>query len=109
MLKKAPTSSAVSSTMAQGFLPQFSGHAAASLSPSMNKTLISPVREVSPSKASSIDFNDHPDGGVLLGPTTEARRENFPLSGVGSLEDQFGNISVGSSDRRDPMQGHFKL
>lgn len=108
MLKKAPTSSAVSSTTAQGYLPQFSGHAAASLSPSMNKTLISPIREVSPSKA-SVNLNDRSDGGVLLTPALEVRRENFPLHGVSSLEDQFKNISVGSSDRRDAMPGHFKL
>ncbi|KAK0651507.1 hypothetical protein B0T16DRAFT_80895 [Cercophora newfieldiana] len=112
MLKKAPTSSAVSSTTAQGYLPQFSGHAAASLSPaslspSMNKNLISPIREVSPGKVSA-DFNERTDGGVLLTPAPEIRRENFPLNNVSSLEDQFKNISIGSSDRHT-MPGPYKL
>ncbi|KAK5660635.1 hypothetical protein OQA88_11997 [Cercophora sp. LCS_1] len=99
MLKKGSTSSAVSSTTAQGFLPQYSGHAAASLSPTVNRNPISPIGEVSPSK----NLADRNDGGALLVPAPEKRGENLPPSNVGSLEDQFKNmnISVDSSDRLD--------
>jgi len=107
MLKKASTSSAVSSTTAQGYLPQYLGHAAASLSPSMKKNSISPIREASPGKA-SLDFSDRSDGGALLTPTLENRRENLPLNSVSSLEDQFKNIPVASLDRHD-MPGPFSL
>lgn len=61
MLKRGLTSSdvlpsTVSSTTAHGFLPQFSGHAAASLSPSLSGTISSPSRG-SPSKDNEINSN----------------------------------------------------
>lgn len=104
MLKKASTSSAVSSTTAQGYL-----NATASLSPStsIHHKLISPTREAgSPSKMS--DFNDRNEGGALRAPSLEDRSENFPPSMVSSLEDQFRNISMGSADRHG-KPGPFRL
>ncbi|KAK0626938.1 hypothetical protein B0T14DRAFT_562803 [Immersiella caudata] len=105
MLKKASISSAVSSTTAQGYLPQFSGHAAASLSPTM-KNLISPIREASPGKTSVVS-SDQSDGGAFLTPALENRRENFPPASVSSLEDQFKNISISSSTRHTPGPFHL--
>ncbi|KAK3314788.1 hypothetical protein B0H66DRAFT_322227 [Apodospora peruviana] len=96
-LKKSSTSSALSSTTAQGYLPQYSGSAAASLSPSMTKNLVSPIREISPSKASCVV--DHSEGGALLAPTAEKHGENRPPNASSSL---------GMSRRRD-MHEHFKL
>ncbi|KAK4451792.1 hypothetical protein QBC34DRAFT_423377 [Podospora aff. communis PSN243] len=105
MLKKSSISSAVSSTTAQGYLPQFSAHAAASLSPSMMK-IVSPIREASPTKTSMVS-SDQSDGGILLAPAPESYRENFPPASVSSLEDQFKNISINSSAR--PAPGPFHL
>lgn len=58
MFKRGLTSSdvlpsTVSSTTAQGFLPQFTGNAAASLSPTLSGNANSPTRE-SPSKGTDI-------------------------------------------------------
>jgi len=105
MLKKASISSAVSSTTAQGYLPQFAAHAAASLSPT-KKSLISPIREASPAKTSLLS-SDQSDGGALLTPAPENRRENFPPVSVSSLEDQFKNISISSSTRHIPGPFHL--
>jgi hypothetical protein len=105
MLKKASISNAISSTTAQGYLPQFSGHAAASLSPSMKK-MTSPLREASPSKTSVVS-SDQSDGGALLTPAPETHRENFPPASVSSLEDQFKNNSTSSSARHAPGPFHL--
>jgi len=108
MLKKGATSSAVSSTTAQGYLPQYSGHAAASLSPSVNKCHASPMRDASPGKV-SVDFSDRSDGGALITPAPDSlHRENLPPHPVFSLEDQFKNISVNSTDRHE-IPGHFNI
>ncbi|KAK0704774.1 hypothetical protein B0H67DRAFT_613345 [Lasiosphaeris hirsuta] len=97
MFKKATSSSAVSSTTAQGYLPPFAGHAAASLSPTVSKN--SPIRNTSPEKMSGeLEFGD---GGALLTLGPETRRENLPPHNVGSLEDQFKNITLDASERRD--------
>lgn len=61
MLKRGLTSSdvlpsTVSSTIARGLLPQFSGHAAASLSPTLSGTISSPSRG-SPSKDNETNSN----------------------------------------------------
>lgn len=97
MFKKATSSSAVSSTTAQGYLPHFAGHAAASLSPTVSKN--SPIRNPSPEKMpGDLEFSD---GGALLTLAPEMRRENLPLHNVGSLEDQFKNITLDASERRD--------
>ncbi|KAK0612830.1 hypothetical protein B0T17DRAFT_385440 [Bombardia bombarda] len=101
MLKKGSTSSALSSTTAQGLLPQYSGNAAASLSPSVNKNPVSPIRETSPVSKRDSDYNEFGEGGVLLTPATEKRGENRPPKSVSSLEDQFKNISAKGSDHRD--------
>jgi hypothetical protein len=101
VLKKGSTSNAaVSSTTAQGYLPHYSGHAAASLSPSANKNQVSPIRDASPGKTSS-EFNEGGDGGALLMPAPGKLLENRPPNTVSSLEDQFKNISLEVSDRHD--------
>lgn len=61
MFKRGLTSSdvlpsTVSSTTAQGFLPQFVGHAAASLSPTLSGSAKSPTR-ISPSKGTDVTCN----------------------------------------------------
>lgn len=61
VLKRGLTSSdvlpsTVSSTTAHGYLPQFSGHAAAALSPTISGTISSPSRG-SPSKDNEINSN----------------------------------------------------
>ncbi|KAK3944489.1 hypothetical protein QBC46DRAFT_279743 [Diplogelasinospora grovesii] len=102
VLKKGSTSSAVSSTTAHGFLPQYSGYAAASLSPSFNKNSTFMNRDSSPSKMS--DPNDLSDGGALLTPVPDKRRENRPPIVTDFLEDQLANLSLGSPrhDNRSP-------
>lgn len=63
--------------------------------------MASSAHDVSPGKA-SMEFSDRIDGGVILTPaTTENRSENLRPGAVGSLEDQFKNLSVGVSERRD--------
>ena len=100
MFKKGPTSSALSSTTAHGYLPPYSGYAAKSLSPSVSKNPVSPIRETSPDKLPS-EVNEAGDGGVLLTPAPDKHRENRPPHPVSSLEDQFRNIGVDSSERHD--------
>lgn len=96
VLKKGSAGSALSSMAAQGYLPNYSGHAAASLSPSVGKTAVLPSHEIS-----SPGISDRSDGGAMLtSPPPERRSENLPPGALGSLEDQFKNISIGS-ERRD--------
>lgn len=89
-VEKCPTSSAVSSTTAQGQLPQYAGFAAASLSPTINRTTddtaVSPAQDDSPSK-SSVDSSI--GGGALLTPMPERRGKNRALTSDSSLEQQF--------------------
>jgi hypothetical protein len=89
-VEKCPTSSAVSSTTAQGQLPQYTGFAAASLSPTINRTTdgtsVSPAQDNSPSK-SSVDSSI--GGGALLTPMPERRGKNRALTSDSSLEQQF--------------------
>ena len=92
MLRKGPTSSAISSTTAQGFLPHYAGHAAASLSPTLTKSLASPSREMSPSKVS--DTGDLTEGGASLSPRLDRHGENRHPKVLSSLEDQFKNLSA---------------
>ena len=94
MLKRGVTSSdalpsEISSTTVQGVLPQYRGHAAASLSPTIAHQAGSTGR-ASPRKSlehSSIE-------GALLRPVsvTDNRGENMPPVGPASLEDNFRNI-----------------
>jgi len=96
VLKKGSASSALSSMAAQGYLPNYSGHAAASLSPSVGKAGLFSSHEIS-----SPGISDRSDGGAMLtSPPPERRSENLPPGALGSLEDQFKNISIGS-DRHD--------
>lgn len=74
LLKKTSASAnalpgTVTSTTAHGYLPQYSGHAAASLSPTIAATVSS--TRVSPNKAQDI-------GGVELLSQQENRGENLP-------------------------------
>ncbi|KAK3387456.1 hypothetical protein B0H63DRAFT_558964 [Podospora didyma] len=105
VLKKGSTSSALSSTTAQGYLPHYSGHAAASLSPSFNKRYVSPPAMTT--KASS-EYQDIMDGGVLLTPAPEKRGENCPPQAVSALDDQFKNLALDASERHDLAAG-FKI
>lgn len=100
MLKKGPTSSALSSTTAQGFLPHYTGNAAASLTPSLATNQQSSTRAVSTGKLPDIhDLNEN--GGVVLSNGPEKRGENCPPGGVSSLEDQFKHLAVDVATRRD--------
>ena len=97
VLRKGCTSSAVSSTTVQGYLPQYFGHASKALSPPFHKPAFSPNRNESPTKASDIDLKD---GGALLSPIPEKKGENRPPNGEGSLEEQFRTVvSTGLADR----------
>ena len=48
-----------------------------------------------------VDLSDRSEGGALLTPAPELRGENLPPNSVGSLEDQFNNLSADFADRRD--------
>ncbi|KAK6084537.1 hypothetical protein SCUP234_03326 [Seiridium cupressi] len=82
MMKKAPisgaaTPSSVSSTTAKGYLPQFVGHAAASLSPAVNNTNAS-------MRAASGGKDDGSTANHLL--KTEKTGENLPPSAMPSTQ-----------------------
>lgn len=85
MLRKGSTSSAISSTTAQGYLPQYVGYAAKSLSPSVDKKSVSPSEDGSP----DLDLSD---SGALLNPLPDKRGEKRLSHGEGSLEEQFRNV-----------------
>lgn len=92
MLKKGQTSSALSPATAQGFLPHYTGNAAASLTPSLSTNQQSSNKEISSGKPTNVhDLTD--TGGVLLSAVPEQRGENRP-PGVSSLDDQFKHLSV---------------
>lgn len=78
VVTKGATSSALSPATAQGYLPQYTGYAAASLSPSGNRNQASSARETSPSKLSAPGANDHMsaslgEGGAMHGHHIENR------------------------------------
>jgi hypothetical protein len=102
MVKKGATSSAVSPTIAQGYLPHYKGYARASLSPSVNKNPMSPIRDSSPGKLSLSDVNDLSDGGVMLSPVADKRGENRPPT-AGSLEDQFKKSNKWEHGKRNKI------
>ncbi|KAK4224956.1 hypothetical protein QBC38DRAFT_531918, partial [Podospora fimiseda] len=88
LLKKGPTSSALSSTMAQGLLHHYTGHAAASLSPSISKNQPGCAPDGSPGKLGleTCDMSD--GGGVMISHAPERFGENCPPANVvGSPED----------------------
>ncbi|KAK4101831.1 hypothetical protein N658DRAFT_515588 [Parathielavia hyrcaniae] len=100
MLMKAPTSSALSSTTAQGFLPHYTGNAAASLTPSLSTNQQTSPRDVSSGKFTDVhDVNEN--GGVPLSAAPEKRGENRPPGNVSSLDDQFKHLAVDSTTRRN--------
>lgn len=81
MLKKG-SSAALTSTTAEGKLQQqYAGSAAASLSPTINRTMDGPA-SLSPGKESV----DSSDGGALLTPVPERRGKNRALTGEASHE-----------------------
>jgi hypothetical protein len=99
MLKKGPTSSALSSTTAQGFLPHYTGNAAASLTPSLSTNQLSSTRDVASGKFAEMHgLNEN--SGVSLSAAPE-KRENCPPGGVSSLEDQFKHLAVDAATRRN--------
>jgi hypothetical protein len=86
MLKKG-SSAALSSTTAEGKLqPQYAGSAAASLSPTLNRTSDGPA-SASPDK----DSVDSSEGGALLTPVPERRGKNRALNGEASHEQPVSN------------------
>ncbi|KAK4208893.1 hypothetical protein QBC37DRAFT_431152 [Rhypophila decipiens] len=101
MLKKSSTSSAVSSTTAQGYLPQYVGYAAASLSPSMVRQMTSPARETMAGKPFNIA--DNIDGiPPHLSPVAEKRGENLPpVSPITAVEERLKRMSLESPRRHD--------
>ena len=89
MLRKG-SSTALSSTSAEGKLQaQFAGSAAASLSPTVNRTLDGPV---SPAKESG----DNDEGGALLTTVPDRRGKNRVLSGEATSQEHLTNNSSGS-------------
>ena len=98
MLKKGPTSSALSSTTAQGYLPHYTAHAAASLTPSLSTNQMAPARDMTGKLLDAHDLGDN--GGVLLS-APEKRGENCPPGGVSSLEDQFKHLTADAAGRRN--------
>lgn len=107
MARKGGTSSAVSSTTAQGYLPQYAGYAAKSLSPPINKTPLSPIRDGSQSKIS--DSPNLSDGGALLNPVPAKRDENRLPNGEGSLEEQFRHMVSIDATNRANLSSTFNL
>ena len=97
-MKKGPTSSALSSTTAQGYLPHYTAHTAASLTPSLSTNQLAPARDTSSKLLDAHDLGDN--GGVLLS-APEKRGENCPPGGVSSLEDQFRHLTADVSGRRN--------
>jgi hypothetical protein len=98
VLKKGPTSSALSSTTAQGYLPHYTAHAAASLTPSLSTNQLALARDTSGKPSEVHDLGDN--GGALLS-APEKRGENCPPGPVSSLEDQFKHLSVDVATRRN--------
>ncbi|KAK4239199.1 hypothetical protein C8A03DRAFT_43159 [Achaetomium macrosporum] len=98
VLKKGATSSALSATTAQGLLPHYTGHAAASLGPSLTTNQSTSSREVTPGKMSDVhDLSEN--GGALLSAAPGQHRESCPLNGVNSLEGQFKNLAIDVASR----------
>ncbi|KAL0470108.1 hypothetical protein QR685DRAFT_244284 [Neurospora intermedia] len=91
MLKKSGTSSVLSSATATGWLPQYQTSTMMSFPPSNDR----------PHRAAPSPDNDCSDGGALLTPIPEKRGENRPLQHVSSLDDQFKNVTIEASDRRN--------
>jgi hypothetical protein len=99
MLKKGPTSSALSSTTAQGFLPHYTGNAAASLTPSLSTNQLSSTRDIASGKFADMhDLNEN--GGAPLSAAPE-KRENCPPGGVSSLDDQFKHLAMDVATQRN--------
>lgn len=92
--------SAMSSTTAQGFLPQYTGYE--TLAASLNPAMLSPIRASPRGKS--------PDsGGVLLTPVTEKHGERRSVDfGPSSLEEQFRNIVINDSRHRAALPAHWK-
>lgn len=82
MLKKGSASgtvlpSAVSSTTATGYLPQYFGHAAASLSPAMSNATSSPTRVAPGAESKAIVLG----GGVVQEPPAKVGENRPPREG----------------------------
>lgn len=93
MLKKGPPSgtalpSAVSSTTATGYLPQYSGHAAASLGPAISNAVSSTARLTSGSDSKLHEL----DNGVSKGPADKLGENRPPREGSAPDSDPSENI-----------------
>ena len=91
MLKKSGTSSALSSATATGWLPQYQASTMMSFPPGNDHS-----HRIAPSPD-----NDCSDGGAMLAPIPKKRGENRPLQHLSSLDDQFKNLTIEASDRRN--------
>jgi len=106
MLKRGMTRSndvlpsAVTSTTAQGFLPQYTGYD--TLAASLNPSLLSPSRNSPEAKSSN-------DGGAFLTPFAEKHGERRSADfGTSSLEEQFRNIVINDNRQRAALPPHWK-
>lgn len=86
MFKKGQASgaalpSAISATTATGYLPQYSGHAAASLSPAISNATGSATRATSGADGKPVEL----EGGVSRGPAAKLGENRHPREGS-SLE-----------------------
>jgi hypothetical protein len=105
MLKKIPSSIAMSAATAQGSRSQITGPGASSLSPvTANAVMSSPPRSGSPTKVAELSGG----GGALLTPIPEAGDENRPPRGPGTLEEHFRALAVNSGKRRSDLSPSWK-
>lgn len=97
VVPRAGTSNAVSSTTVQGYLPQYAGFAAKSLSPSMDKARTSHRDALLIGSPSSSILDD---GSALMTPILVKQDNSRLKNGEGSLEEQFRNVvSMDVADR----------
>ncbi|KAL1873079.1 hypothetical protein VTK73DRAFT_1176 [Phialemonium thermophilum] len=90
MLRKVRTSSAVSSTIAKGYLPPYAGSATKLLGPSSSKGKTISVEDTNPHKRDGNLGTE--DEETLVSPEPEKTGENRRQHGEGSLEEQFRNM-----------------
>lgn len=78
--------STVTSTTAQGYLPHFTGHASASLSPSLSGTVTSPMRDESVK-----DTDTNPNGSTFMAPKSGENAPPLPSDRI-SISDTIRNM-----------------
>lgn len=78
--------STVTSTTAQGYLPHFTGHASASLSPTLSGTVTSPMRD-----SSVKDADTNPNGSTFMAPKSGENAPPVPSDRI-SISDTIRNM-----------------